>query len=208
MSNEEQIIIFVKTFDCCKNYVIEFYTTITVSKQFTKEMFNLIIKNIKLPRFGDLNCEGENSTPEQMYENFKQIFDTIFDKQKIEGIKKISNKERSVYEFDKYECHLVVYVRKDNISYSVRLNTINFQDDIRGITYFDANKMPYFEESLYLRILKDFGMLLERCKNLKYAPEYERDILPMGFANKNGLMWYEEKENEIITPMVYCKTPH
>lgn len=167
----------------------------------------MIIKDIKLPTLGDLDYEGEDSTPEQMYENFKQIFDTIFDK-KIRGVKKVSNKKRTIYEFDKYECHLVVYVQKDSIAYSIRLNTVNFQDDIRNITYFDAKTMPYYEETLYLRILKDFGILLERCRILEFAPEHAKDVLPRGYANKDGIMWYKEKESEIITPMVYCKDPN
>lgn len=106
------------------------------------------------------------------------------------------------WEIKSYECYLAIYVRDRRVTYTVRVNTGNFQRTRRYV-WFDPDQMAWFADSLAIRCIVDIHELAWICANMNYAPEYNFDMLPRQSYGQGGYTFYGEKEALVLSPRSY-----
>lgn len=150
----------------------------------------------------------EDWDPVTLFRAEKIIMDAIFNaytrgKYKV---KDYPQKNVKVYEFKKFECYLAVYLQEGNVSYTIRLNTLNSmgQDNQASVLYFSVDHMDYYVHSLLYRMLNDFSRILSRCVELKYTPEGNyKDTVPRGCCIDQNTPFCSEREKELLFPCHY-----
>lgn len=108
----------------------------------------------------------------------------------------------SIWEMKTPECFLAVFLREGCLSYSVRINTLNFQNQMTSC-YFSALHMKADFKSLLTRTMKDFTRLIYECRELTYMFDVRDDVIPRGMYHTNGTWFCSEHEEKILTPMHY-----
>lgn len=108
----------------------------------------------------------------------------------------------SIWEMKTPDCSLAVFLKNGCLSYSVRVNTLNFQNQITSC-YFSAIHMKSDFKSLLIRTMRDFAALIYECRELTYSFDIRDDIIPRGMYHTNGSWFSSEHEERILCPMHY-----
>lgn len=171
---------------------------------------------VKVPSFPDIDFVkiAEAVGKEDIYDDWdpvtlfnaqKIVMDAIFNTYAPRRFKETeyTQKNVKVYEFKKFECYLAVYLQEGNVSYTIRLNTLNSQDR-ESVLYFSVDHMAFYNHSLLFRILNDFSNILYRCVELKYTPEGNyKDTIPRGYCLNKEASFCNERERELVNPCHY-----
>ena len=148
-----------------------------------------------------------NMPNEKLFAAQEIVLDTIFETLAKNRYKKTAfpDKHAATYVFKKYECYLAVYLREGNVTYTVRLNTLNSQERAI-ICYYAAEHMPRYDKSLLVKMLQDFSDLVSDCVRLSFAYEGAyTDTIPRGLVNTDSSLFYNAVETRILKPKHYYR---
>lgn len=143
--------------------------------------------------------------PVTLHRAEKLVLDSVFEAfaPRKYSVKDYPQKNTKVYEFKKFECYLAVYLQGGNITYTIRLNTLNSSERV-SVVYFSVDHMAYYIHSLLFRTLRDFSNILHMCAELCYTPEgHYKDSVPRGFCIDKEHYFANEREKELIRPCHY-----
>lgn len=167
-----------------------------------------------LPSFGEIDIEEigkriglkgdelyNSYSRESLQKAFELVMGAVFDGYLKEHRKTKPAKGKIKYEFKKFEVYLAVYLENGNVSYTIRLNTINNHETLT-CTYFDDSRDLYLEE-LLPRLLADFAWIAHECARLPYTWEgsYPATLYPLGLRDKNKSIPWGYGERLLTRPM-------
>ena len=187
--------------------------TAAVEKIVSSYLSNEMIQPTVFPDI-DLDAIAEAVGKEDVWEKWdvpslfkaqSMVMDAVFDAF-TNGKYKATNykKTERAYVFKRFECYLAVYLQNGNVTYTVRLNTLNCQDSAT-VCYFSIEHMEYYIGSLLMRMLADFSELVHDCATINFTFEgHYKDTVPHGSCYaKDGGRFFNERETRILAGKHY-----
>ena len=160
------------------------------------------LDHVTIPTYADAEVKGHDVSEDDLQAFLVECVDVALT-EVGHPVKRTAYADGGVkWEIKSYECYLAVYVRDGRVTYTVRVNTVNYQDTRRYV-WFDPDQMSWFADSLAIRCIGDLHELAWLCANMSYAPEYNFDMLPRQSYGQGGYTFYGEKEALVLSPRSY-----